>query len=253
MVVDLPAPFGPRKPVMSPGATVRSRPSSALVRPKDLDRPRISTASCACCASPPQGRCRHRVLLLSVVNGMPCLALREERVVHRRVGHQAVGVDLEGGQHHLFAVVAQHRAQIGWVVVHLQVEQEPAAAGHSEVLGPGLRVSARLEGAGADALFEVLLGVVDHAAARTSLPDRCRTACCAPGTPSSARTPRSRPSGRTRSPDRWTGSTPSCLADLSRRCSRRTPCAGRPWSRSGGSPARRTDARGLGDGSAARR
>ena len=46
MVVDLPAPLGPRKPVMSPGATVRSRPSSALVRPKDFDRPRISTASC---------------------------------------------------------------------------------------------------------------------------------------------------------------------------------------------------------------
>ena len=104
MVVDLPAPLGPRKPVMSPGATVRSRPSSALVRPKDLDRPWISTASCdRRGVSPLQGPLlsRHRSSpSLDVLNGMPFSRVRQECVVHRRVGHQALGVDLEGGQHH---------------------------------------------------------------------------------------------------------------------------------------------------------
>ena len=71
MVVDLPAPFGPRNPAMSPGATVRSRPSSALVRPKDFDRSSdfdSKRRTCAC-VSPPRmpGRLgRHRVLLLRV-------------------------------------------------------------------------------------------------------------------------------------------------------------------------------------------
>ena len=66
MVVDLPAPFGPRNPATSPGATVRSSPSSALVRPKDLDRSadfdrelRSLTS-----VSPLQGRRCHSVLLL---------------------------------------------------------------------------------------------------------------------------------------------------------------------------------------------
>ena len=39
MVVDLPAPLGPRKPWTSPSRTLRSRPSSATVRPNDLRRP----------------------------------------------------------------------------------------------------------------------------------------------------------------------------------------------------------------------
>ena len=34
MVVDLPAPLGPRKPCTSPSATVRSSPSSARTEPK---------------------------------------------------------------------------------------------------------------------------------------------------------------------------------------------------------------------------
>ena len=38
MVVDLPAPLGPRKPCTSPAATLRSRPSSARVAPKVLTR-----------------------------------------------------------------------------------------------------------------------------------------------------------------------------------------------------------------------
>ena len=40
MVVDLPAPLGPRKPWTSPGDTVRSRPSSARNWPNVLTRPR---------------------------------------------------------------------------------------------------------------------------------------------------------------------------------------------------------------------
>src|SRR5436190_5489127 len=39
MVVDFPAPFGPRKPCTCPVSTSRSSPSSATVDPKDLYRP----------------------------------------------------------------------------------------------------------------------------------------------------------------------------------------------------------------------
>ena len=39
MVVDFPAPFGPRKPCTCPVCTSRSRPSRATVDPKDLRRP----------------------------------------------------------------------------------------------------------------------------------------------------------------------------------------------------------------------
>ena len=92
---------------------------------------------------------------------------RQERVVHRRVGHEAVGEHLQRGQHHVFAVVAQHGAQVGGVFVHLQVEQETAAVDHAEVPRPGLRIAARLENACRNALLDVLLGVVDHA-----LPER---------------------------------------------------------------------------------
>src|SRR4029077_14792978 len=105
MVVDLPAPFGPRKPVMSPGATVRPRPSSAFVRPKDLDRPWISTAGCDRVVL---ARCRDvAVIMLSFVG---CerdafFTRLEECVVHGGVSHEPLGVDLEGGQHHLLAVV----------------------------------------------------------------------------------------------------------------------------------------------------
>src|SRR5215217_67881 len=42
IVVDLPAPLGPRKPCASPSATLRSRPSSARVAPKVLTRSLIS-------------------------------------------------------------------------------------------------------------------------------------------------------------------------------------------------------------------
>jgi hypothetical protein len=33
IVVDLPAPFGPRKPVTRPGSTVKSMPSTAVLAP----------------------------------------------------------------------------------------------------------------------------------------------------------------------------------------------------------------------------
>jgi hypothetical protein len=39
MVVDLPAPLGPRKPWTSPVSTSRSRPVSACVVPNDLCSP----------------------------------------------------------------------------------------------------------------------------------------------------------------------------------------------------------------------
>src|SRR5215471_9697608 len=45
IVVDLPAPLGPRKPCTSPAATSRSSPSSARVAPKVLTRPLTSIAS----------------------------------------------------------------------------------------------------------------------------------------------------------------------------------------------------------------
>src|SRR5215831_21323166 len=38
MVVDLPAPFGPRNPVTSPGSTRNDRPSTATVSPYFLGR-----------------------------------------------------------------------------------------------------------------------------------------------------------------------------------------------------------------------
>src|SRR3979409_309123 len=39
MVVDLPAPFGPRKPVTMPGSTEQVRSSTARVRPNTFVRP----------------------------------------------------------------------------------------------------------------------------------------------------------------------------------------------------------------------
>jgi hypothetical protein len=38
MVVDLPAPFGPRKPVILPGSTAKERSSTASVEPNRLVR-----------------------------------------------------------------------------------------------------------------------------------------------------------------------------------------------------------------------
>src|SRR6188472_4486232 len=103
IVVDLPAPFGPRKPVMLPGATVKSSPSNAWVRPKDLTRPWISTAGAE--VLPVLARCIDvAVIVISfrwVTERNALFALREERLVHRRVGEQAVGVELQCGQHHV--------------------------------------------------------------------------------------------------------------------------------------------------------
>src|SRR3954453_6768254 len=41
-VVVLPAPFGPRKPVMRPGSTTKSRSWTAVKSPNRLERPRTS-------------------------------------------------------------------------------------------------------------------------------------------------------------------------------------------------------------------
>src|SRR5512136_964731 len=45
MVVDLPAPFGPRKPKISPVRTEKLMPSTAVKRPKRLTRSVTTTAS----------------------------------------------------------------------------------------------------------------------------------------------------------------------------------------------------------------
>ena len=55
MVVDLPAPFGPRKPVTTPGRTVKLRSSTASLAPYRLVNPRasiISSLLCDGCAEP---------------------------------------------------------------------------------------------------------------------------------------------------------------------------------------------------------
>ena len=45
IVVDLPAPFGPRKPVTRPGCTVNVMPSTAVLGPYLLVRPWASIMS----------------------------------------------------------------------------------------------------------------------------------------------------------------------------------------------------------------
>lgn len=44
MVVDLPAPFGPTKPITRPGSTMKVMPSRARVGPKRLRGPATSIA-----------------------------------------------------------------------------------------------------------------------------------------------------------------------------------------------------------------
>src|SRR6185503_5333798 len=44
IVVDLPAPFGPRSPTHVPAGTSRSRPSTAVIGPKRLTTPRSRMA-----------------------------------------------------------------------------------------------------------------------------------------------------------------------------------------------------------------
>ncbi len=46
MVVDLPAPFGPTKPVTWPGWTVNDMPSSASAGPNRLRSPLTSIVAC---------------------------------------------------------------------------------------------------------------------------------------------------------------------------------------------------------------
>src|SRR5689334_13614462 len=52
MVVDLPAPLGPRKPCTSPGSTSRSSPSRALVVPNVFTRPWIVIGAVGAATSP---------------------------------------------------------------------------------------------------------------------------------------------------------------------------------------------------------
>ena len=54
MVVDLPAPLGPRNPVTTPGRTSKLSPSTATVAPKRLLRPRTWIMGA------PYGPCRPR-------------------------------------------------------------------------------------------------------------------------------------------------------------------------------------------------
>lgn len=52
MVVDFPAPFGPRKPRTSPFLTVNERSSTATLVPKCLERPVTSIIDSALCVAP---------------------------------------------------------------------------------------------------------------------------------------------------------------------------------------------------------
>src|SRR6202000_2880763 len=82
IVVDFPAPLGPRKPCTSPSRTVSSRPSRARTAPKVFVRFRISIGK----------------RLLSTGIGFSFLfGFGKEGLVHVPVGHQAVCVELEGG------------------------------------------------------------------------------------------------------------------------------------------------------------
>src|SRR4029079_12508821 len=56
MVVDLPAPLGPRRPTHVPAGTSRSSPSTAVIGPKRLVTPRIRSAMSACRAMPARYR-----------------------------------------------------------------------------------------------------------------------------------------------------------------------------------------------------
>ena len=110
MVVDLPAPLGRGSRAPRLRRPVRSRPSSARTEPKFLVRPRTSMAAV-------------ELAVMSLVLFLRCgrddrnalCLLGDERVVHRRIGHQALRVDLECGQHHVLGVVVQDGAQVGRV------------------------------------------------------------------------------------------------------------------------------------------
>src|SRR5579875_4190742 len=133
IVVDLPAPLGPRKPCTSPSRTVKSKPSKAMTEPKCLTSPSTSMAN----------REFSSGIGFSLL-GLSQLGLDQERVVHAAIGHQPIGVELERGQHHVGAVITQHRSKIRRILVQLQVQQETAAAGDRQIPGPSLRVAARL-------------------------------------------------------------------------------------------------------------
>jgi hypothetical protein len=93
----------------------------------------------------------------------PCFFSGHKCVIHYRVGQQPVSVELQSRQNHVLAVVPQHRFHIGRVVMHVQVEQESAAA-HRAKRRAGFRVAAGLDGASAHCVLDVALGVVDHLA-----------------------------------------------------------------------------------------
>src|SRR5215213_9726853 len=55
IVVVLPAPLGPRKPVTEPGSTVKLRSETARTEPKDLVSPRTSTRTGSTCGAAEAG------------------------------------------------------------------------------------------------------------------------------------------------------------------------------------------------------
>ena len=71
--------------VTEPRATVRSRPSSAVVPPNFLTRPRISTAAVSVRDD------GVAVVIVVTVLSLAC----QERLEHRGIGEQALGVELE--------------------------------------------------------------------------------------------------------------------------------------------------------------
>src|SRR6059058_4592459 len=81
IVVDLPAPFGPRKPNVSPAAISKSMPRTASMSPKRLDSPETETA-----LTPTVCKCGRRALSGSVHVAAPTVAAR---VLPPGRGHRA--------------------------------------------------------------------------------------------------------------------------------------------------------------------
>src|SRR5882672_2334686 len=81
MVVDLPAPLGPRKPSTSPLSTRKSMPATAAIRPKFLVKPSISImvdrAQTETGAKPAK-RCSHKKIAERLQVGRPASAITDD-------------------------------------------------------------------------------------------------------------------------------------------------------------------------------
>src|SRR5579875_798500 len=77
IVVDLPAPFGPRKPNVSPAATSKSMPRTASISPYRLVSPLTRTAGCRSPPAPAAPACVTPAGSASVHVATPIASLHE--------------------------------------------------------------------------------------------------------------------------------------------------------------------------------